>query len=662
MFVEKEIRNFTLSNGSLVQIVIDSPFFYGYVNGTRFRTNEQPASYSGSYLSSYLHRNLGLDDRVQVKYKNYYCSLFMPDKKKRVEIEVTPLEEKRICVTAKVNNAKVYRKIEQKPFRLFRDIQDLEIYRQLRKEYLNCVRQHNFLSFNTEKIASMFDYELVQVFRMSYEILREPNEPYKEYMKNILRLMYEDSCKRGFSQLVGQPSNAKVIKHDVDVPDIKVSSVENNRDTKVSPVESNRDVQISSVASNKDVQASPVANNKDVVSSMPDEKKSDDIDDDTNKDEYPLKRDKKPSFADDRKVISFEEYKRLRANGVKVDYTHYKVEYKSHEEYEERVRLLYEDHMKLNAERHRQELSQAVEQPIDTGVVKHDIDVPDIKASSDEDFGDDYASDEDYGDYSLEEDRDSASSDDNEKENLGDYSSDDDYGDYSADDDEDFGDYDSDDDDYGDGYFSDSDDKDYSSEEDVSNDYSNKEDSLDVSDEEKVNDLDDNTEEDVSDDDYSSDDEDYGDYASDDDGYGDGYFSDSDDEDNYGDDDYFSDDEEYGDDYGDSSLDDEEDYGDYDVSEEDSPSDDSDVSSDNDKGEDLGEQCSSDEGGDSSDENDSSNDVDSDLGDEYSSDDSESFEDEYLSDDEDLSDEDSGIEDDYGDGYASDDEDFGDNY
>ena len=70
MFVKKEIRNFILSNGSSVQIVVDSPFFYVYVDGTRFRTNEQPASYSNSYLSSYLHRNLGLDDRVQVKYKN----------------------------------------------------------------------------------------------------------------------------------------------------------------------------------------------------------------------------------------------------------------------------------------------------------------------------------------------------------------------------------------------------------------------------------------------------------------------------------------------------------------------------------------------------------------------------------------------------------------
>ena len=598
MFVEKEIRNFTLSNGSLVQIVIDSPFFYVYVNGTRFRTNEQPASYKSSYLSSYLHRNLGLDDRVQVKYKNYYCSLFMPDKKKRVEIEVTPSRENRIYVTARVNNATVYRKMEQKLVRLFCGIQDLEIYRQLRKEYLNCVRQYNFLSFNTE------------VFGKSYKILREPSEPYKEYMKNILRLMYEDACKRGFSQPVGQPFNAGVIKHDVDVPDIKVSSVENNKDVQASSVANNRDTKVSPVASNRDVQASSVANNKDVVSSMPDEKKSDDIDDDTNKDEYSLKRDKKPSFADDRKVISFEEYKRLRANGVKVDYTHYKVEYKSHEEYEERVRLLYEDHMKLNAERHRQELSQVVEQPIDAGVVKHDIDVPDIKASSDEDFGDDYASDDDYGDYSLEEDRDNASSDDNEEENLGDYSSEDDYGDYSSDDedygdyfsdDEDYGDYDSDDEDYGDGYFSDSDDKDYSLEEDVSNDYSNKEDSLDVSDEEKVNDLDDNTEEDVSDDNYSSED-DYGDYSSDDDSdYGD-YFSD--DEDNYGNDDYSSEDE-YGDDYGDSSLDDEEDYGDYDVSEEDSPSDD-----------------------------------EEDYGDGYDSDDEE----------------------DYGDGYDSDDEDFGDNY
>lgn len=562
MFVEKEIRNFTLSNGSSVQIVVDSPFFYVYVNGTRFRTNEQPASYSGSYLSSYLHRNLGIDDRVQVKYKNYYCSLFMPDKKKRVEIEVTPLEENHIYVTARVNNATVYRKMEQKLVRLFRDIQDLEIYRQLRTEYLNCVRQHNFLSFNTEKIASMFDYELVQVFRKSYETLREANEPYKEYMKNILRLMYEDSCKRGFSQLVGQPSNTRVIKYDVDVPDIKVSSVASNRDTKISPV----------------------ANNKDVVSSMPDEKKSDDIDDDTNKDKYPLKRDKKPSFADDRKVISFEEYKRLRANGVKVDYTHYKVEYKSHEEYEERVRLLYEDHMKLNAERHRQELSQAVEQPIDTGVVKHDIDVPDIKASSDEDFGDDYASDEDYGDYSSEEDRNGASSDDNEEENLGDY---------SADGDEDYGDYDSDDEDYGDGYFSDSDDKNYSSEEDVSDDdySSDDEDYGDdyASDKDRVEDLgeehsleandiedtyvsDDNDYSSDSDADYSSDDsEDYGDYSPDDEDLSD---EDSGIEDDYGD--YSSDDDEdYGDyasddDYADYSADDEEDYGDgYDSDDED---------------------------------------------------------------------------------------------
>ncbi len=430
MFVEKEIRNFTLSNGSSVQIVVDSPFFYVYVDGTRFRTNEQPASYSSSYLSSYLHRNLGLNDKVQLKYKNYYCSLFMPDKKKRVEIEVTPLEEKRICVTAKVNNAKVYRKIEQKPFRLFRDIQDLEIYRQLRTEYLNCVRQHNFLSFNTEKIASMFDYELVQVFRKSYETLREPNEPYKEYMKNILRLMYEDACKRGFSQPVGQPSNAKVIKHDVDVPDIKVSSVENN---------------------------------KDVVSSMPDEKKLDNIDDDTDGYEY-FSESNREVMSDEEfsrrfgigkktKKVSFEEYKRLIAAGEDddmCDITLPREEKDRDEAIDFIMRNLYirnglisPDEKKIDniddntnkdsfesqvktehVEVHEQKFSQPAEQPIDAGVVKHDNNVSDTKASSDESFGDD------YGDYSSEEDRDGASLDDNEEENLGDYSSDDeDFGD-----------------------------------------------------------------------------------------------------------------------------------------------------------------------------------------------------------------------------------------
>lgn len=83
-----------------------------------------------------------------------------------------------------------------------------------------------------------------------------------------------------------------------------------------------------------------------------------------------------------------------------------------------------------HVEVHEQKFSQPAEQPIDAGVVKHDNNVSDTKASSDESFGDDYASDDDYGDYSSEEDRDGASLDDNEEENLGDYSSDDeDFGD-----------------------------------------------------------------------------------------------------------------------------------------------------------------------------------------------------------------------------------------
>ena len=43
-----------------------------------------------------------------------------------------------------------------------------------------------------------------------------------------------------------------------------------------------------------------------------------------------------------------------------------------------------------HAEIREQKFSQPVEQPSNSGVIKHDVDVSDTKVSSDEDFGDDY--------------------------------------------------------------------------------------------------------------------------------------------------------------------------------------------------------------------------------------------------------------------------------
>lgn len=163
MFIEKEIRNFTFSNGYSVQVVnSDGLMRYMFVNGTRLDIS--PFLNHKQDFLIYIHHSLGFDDKVQVKYEDYYCSLFMPDKNTRVEIRVTPCGKSHIYVTAMVNNAQVYKEKEKKPISLFWGIQDLGIYPKLRLEYQKYVKQHNFPTVTGNRIAGMYLYIFVQIF------------------------------------------------------------------------------------------------------------------------------------------------------------------------------------------------------------------------------------------------------------------------------------------------------------------------------------------------------------------------------------------------------------------------------------------------------------------------------------------------------------------
>lgn len=348
MFIEKEIRNFTFSNGYSVQMVnSDGLMRYMFVNGTRFDIS--PFLNHKQDFLIYIHRSLGFDDKVQVKYEDYYCSLFMPDKNTRVEIKVTPLGKNHIYVTAMVNNAKVYTEKEKQPISLFWGIQDLGIYPKLRLEYQKYVKQHNFPTVTGNRIAGMYLYIFVQIFNKHMKGVQHSGS-YADWFKGQVKAGYAEIREQKPSQPVEQPSNAGVIKHDVDASDIKISSVASNKDevrdnhssedNKDSEVYLTEEELIKSFQPLKkrsgeyeymydcDVDelnewAIVATNNKDVVSSMPDEKKIDDVD-------------------------SFE-------SQVKTE----------------------------RAEVHEQKPSQPVEQP-------SDVDVSDTKVSSDEDFGNDY--------------------------------------------------------------------------------------------------------------------------------------------------------------------------------------------------------------------------------------------------------------------------------
>lgn len=302
MFIEKEIRNFTFSNGYSVQMVnSDGLMRYMFVNGTRFDIS--PFLNHKQDFLIYIHRSLGFDDKVQVKYEDYYCSLFMPDKNTRVEIKVTPLGKNHIYVTAMVNNAQVYKEKEKKPISLFWGIQDLGIYPKLRLEYQKYVKQHNFPTVTGNRIAGMYLYIFVQIFNKHMKGVQHSGS-YADWFKSQVKAEHAEIREQKPSQPVEQPFNSGVIKHDIDASDTKISSVASNKDevrdnhssedNKDSEVYLTEEELIKSFQPLKkrsgeyeymygcDVDelnewAIVAANNKDVVSSMPDEKKIDNL-------------------------------------------------------------------------------------------------------------------------------------------------------------------------------------------------------------------------------------------------------------------------------------------------------------------------------------------------------------------------------------------------
>ena len=216
MFIEKEIRNFTFSNGYLVQVVISDGFIrYMLVNNIRF-TIPSFLNHKQDFLI-YIHRSLKFDDKVQVKYEDYYCSLFMPDKNTRVEIRVTPCGKSHVYVTAMVNNAKVYTEKEKQPISLFWGIQDLGIYPKLKLEY-QYVRQHNFSIVTGNKIAGMYLYIFIQLFNKHMKDVQHSGS-YTDWFKGQVKAEHAEIREQKPSQPVEQPS-------DVDVADTKVSSDE----------------------------------------------------------------------------------------------------------------------------------------------------------------------------------------------------------------------------------------------------------------------------------------------------------------------------------------------------------------------------------------------------------------------------------------------------